>query len=371
MKFAVFSLVVHKEVDGKLYGYAPYIREMDIWTKYADRVFVVGHHSKSTELDPMDLAYEHPNVRLVSVPTFHTKTLFQLVRTLVLAPFMMLKMAGVMMKCDHLHFRCPSNVSALAAVVQVVFPSKPKVTKYAGNWDPNSDQPRGYRFQKWLLSNTFLTKKMKILVYGEWTDQSRYVQPFMSATYFENEKIKYYKRDYSKKLEFVFTGSLVVGKRPLLAIQIIERLIAQGFDCELHMFGEGNLRSQLTEYISKNDLSWVILHGNQSKAIIMNKLKIAHFAILPSKSEGWPKAIAEGMFFGAIPISTRISCLPWMFDQGKRGILIEADAEQAANKIMSVLTGSDLDEMSYKALMWSQHYTVDRLESEIKTIMKA
>ena len=39
--------------------------------------------------------------------------------------------------------------------------------------------------------------------------------------------------------------------------------------------------------------------------------------MLPSKSEGWPKAIAEGMFWGAIPVATRVSCLEYMLDKGE------------------------------------------------------
>ncbi len=31
------------------------------------------------------------------------------------------------------------------------------------------------------------------------------------------------------------------------------------------------------------------------------------------------------MFFGVIPIATAVSCVPFMLDYGKRGILIEAN----------------------------------------------
>jgi glycosyltransferase involved in cell wall biosynthesis len=97
----------------------------------------------------------------------------------------------------------------------------------------------------------------------------------------------------------------------------------------------------------------------------------AHFTILPSKSEGWPKAIAEGMFFGAIPISTKISCLPWILDFGKRGILIEPSVDSAVNTIIDSLEKGDLhlNQLSKKALEWSQQYTVDRLESEISKLV--
>ena len=93
---------------------------------------------------------------------------------------------------------------------------------------------------------------------------------------------------------------------------------------------------------------------------------------MPSKSEGWPKAIAEGMFFGAIPISTRISCLPWILDDGKRGILIDSDLNNAVIAIVEDLNKGDayLNTMSKNAQDWSQEYTVDRLEHEIEKVVK-
>ena len=67
--------------------------------------------------------------------------------------------------------------------------------------------------------------------------------------------------------------------------------------------------------------------------VIKEVLKKSDFLILPSKSEGWPKAIAEAMFFGTIPIATKISCVPYMLGYGKRGILIEPDVDKATKSI--------------------------------------
>ena len=66
----------------------------------------------------------------------------------------------------------------------------------------------------------------------------------------------------------------------------------------------------------------VTLHGNVDTETIKVALKQAHFVVLPSKSEGWPKAIAEGMLWGAIPVATSVSCLEYMLDKGNRGILL-------------------------------------------------
>ena len=66
----------------------------------------------------------------------------------------------------------------IGAIVNILFPNKQKTAKYAGNWDPKSKQPWSYRLQKWILSNTFLTKNMQVLVYGEWPNQTKNIKPF-------------------------------------------------------------------------------------------------------------------------------------------------------------------------------------------------
>ncbi|APY07537.1 glycosyl transferase [Winogradskyella sp. J14-2] len=369
---AIFTLVTHKKKEGKLYGYSPYVSEINMWSSHFENIIVVGCFSKSKDIDRLEKPYAHNNVELLEVPVFNIKSILGVIKLVLNLPLMVYKMAKAMQRADHLHFRCPSNVSAVAALIQVFYPKKNKTTKYAGNWDPKSNQPMGYRFQKWLLSNTLLTKNMKVLVYGDWKDKSSYVVPFMSATYNESEKIEYKKRDFSGHLKFVFTGAMVTGKRPLLTIKIIEALIHNGFSSELHMFGDGPLIDDAKSYIKSHGLEdAVFIYGNQPKEQVKQCLLNAHFTILPSKSEGWPKAIAEGMFFGAIPISTKISCLPWILDFGKRGILIEPSADSAVKIIIDELEKGDLhlNQLSKKALEWSQQYTVDKLELEISKLV--
>jgi glycosyltransferase involved in cell wall biosynthesis len=367
MKLAIFTLVEHKIVDGKFYGYAPYVREMNLWTNYVDDVIVVGLKAKDNTVTDIDLAYSHPNIQFVEVPSFNIKSIQEIFKTLLSFPSIFFKMFKVMKKADHLHLRCPSNVSAIAAIVQIFFPRKPKTTKYAGNWNPRCFQRIGYWCQKALLRNTFLTKNMKVLVYGEWKNQTKNVYPFMSATYHNSERVAHIPRVYNKELNFIFIGSMVIGKRPMLTIQIIQGLRDKGYNCKLHMYGDGVLMDELKAYVDENELNDVVyLYGNQSKEVVREAIKKSHFTILPSKSEGWPKAIAEGMFFGAIPISTKISCLEWILDYGKRGVLIEAELDAAVIEISKCIEKNDLETMSKLAQEWSQVYTLDKLDKEIK-----
>ena len=144
----------------------------------------------------------------------------------------------------------------------------------------------------------------------------------------------------------------------------------KGIEVRLDLFGEGILKGELLDYIKTNQLNRIVkIHGNQSKEVIKRALNKAHFSILPSKSEGWPKAIAEAMFFGVIPIATKVSCVPKMLDDGKRGILIVPEVNAAVLTIEETLKHKDLKRMSKLASDWSQTFTLEYFESEIKKLL--
>ncbi|WP_348636742.1 glycosyltransferase [Flavobacterium anhuiense] len=100
-------------------------------------------------------------------------------------------------------------------------------------------------------------------------------------------------------VKFIFVGSLVIGKNPLYAVELIGQLIKLGHKATLEMYGEGPEKNNLESYIQTNYLEdYIFLKGNQNKEVIKEAYLKSHFVILPSNSEGWPKAIAEGMFWG-------------------------------------------------------------------------
>ena len=162
----------------------------------------------------------------------------------------------------------------MGCFVQILFPKKTKTAKYAGNWDPNAKQPISYKLQKWILSNTFLTRNMQVLVYGNWEQQSKNIKPFFTASYSNSEIITPIQRDYNGVLNFIFVGSLVAGKRPLLAIQIVEALHKEGKHVCLDLYGDGNLKEELQKNgveIKKNcTIEDFVLKANKVTEIVTN-----------------------------------------------------------------------------------------------------
>lgn len=354
--------------DGLFQSYPPYVDEMDVWFKYADEVKIIAPFTRPFALFLKPFASQ--KISRYYIPFISAHNISYLLLSIIKFPIVIFQLFRAMIWANHIHLRCPGNVSLLGCIVQIFFPNKRKSTKYAGNWDPNSNQPWTYRLQQTILRNTFLTQNMQVLVYGEWPNETKNIVPFMTASYYDAEKISFEPKDYSKTLGFVFTGMLVEGKRPLLTIQIIEALYQKGVSVLLHIYGDGPLMPQLKAYVKTNNLEAVVLfYGNCEKKVIKAALIAAHFSILPSKSEGWPKAIAEGMFFGCIPIATRVSCVGWMLGEGTRGILIQPELEAAVAQIVVVLEHENLNAMSEGTMRWSQQYTFDRLEKGIKKIL--
>ena len=374
MKFCVITHVEHVKYNNQYFGYAPYIREMNIWLKYVDKVLIVAPIENKT-LNVIQEPYIHQNLEFIKVSRFDIISIKSILVTLIRLPLIIRNIYQAMNESDHIHLRCPGNIGLLGCLVQMFFPNKKKTAKYAGNWDPNAKQPLSYKVQKWILSNTFLTRNMQVLVYGEWTNQTKNIKPFFTATYSEQEvqKSKVESRKFSSNtsIRFLFVGALVKGKQPLYAVKLLKCLKERGIDVYLDLYGEGAERGSLENYIKINQLSDIIcINGNQSKETVLNAYQSAHFLILPSKSEGWPKVVAEAMFWGCVPVATRVSSVPYMLDFGNRGILLEMELKSDLDKIAQLIGNTqDYILKSEKAMEWSRKYTLEYFDTEIKKLI--
>ena len=370
MNFVIITHVQHIKENSKYYGYAPYVREMNIWLKYVDKVTVVAPIEK-TKLDNIYLAYQHKNFDFIAVSNFDTTSFLNSIQTLFKLPSILFYVFLAMKNADHIHLRCPGNMGLLGCFVQILFPKTPKTAKYAGNWDPNAKQPFSYTLQKWILNNTFLTKNMQVLVYGKWEGSSKNIKPFFTATYPESKKENIVPRSLKQQLNFVFVGTLSIGKMPLYAIQLVENLKKHGVAVQLCIYGEGVLRTDLEKYIESNNLAaYIFLKGNQNKESIEQAYKASHFMILPSKSEGWPKVVAEAMFWASLPLTTNVSCVNYMIDDQKRGRLLNLTLEKDTRLVLDLIENeAEYIKMCEQARNWSQHFTTEFFEKEIVKLL--
>ncbi len=371
MRFLVVTLAptLLKE-DGHLYSYAPYVNEMNIWFSAADNVTILSPNSHKGEL--LLAPFTRNDIDVQAVRTIAFNSFGRSIISLLSLPYIFLKLFKEFSKADHIHLRCPGSIGFLGVIVQIFFPKKTKTAKYAGNWDPSAKQPISYRLQKWLLNNTSLTKNMQVLVYGEWPNQSKNIKSFFTATYRNSKTKETVQRTIQEPYRFLFVGMLTIGKHPLYAVQLIENIHRSGVKCSLDFYGDGAERASLDTYIKENGMEDVVtLHGNKDADTVEAAYKTSDFLVLPSQSEGWPKVVAEAMFWGVITIVSKVSCVPWMLDYGKRGALLSMELSEDTNALKKLIADkSGLREMSQEAMDWSRQYTIDDFETEIKKIVE-
>ena len=368
MKIAVITHVTHIKENDFFYAYGPYVKEMNIWFKYVDKVVIVAPITEKLRT-PIDLKYNHNIISFYKVPSFSLISVSEIIKTIIRLPQLICNVFLAMKKADHIHLRCPGNMGLLGCLVQMLFPHKKKTAKYAGNWDPKSKQPLTYRIQKWILNNTFLTKNMTVLVYGEWEGSSKNIKPFFTASYKESEKEEVLtKTMHDPIIEFLFVGTLSLGKQPLYAIKLVQQLALNHKNIRLKLYGDGVLKNEIENYIQLNSLQNIVnVLGNQDSEVIKKAYQKSHFLILPSKSEGWPKVVAEAMFWGCLPIVTNVSCVSGMLNNNERGVMLTMELAKDIKNVMELIlySNDEYDKRVINAMSWSRRYTVDFFDKEI------
>jgi glycosyltransferase involved in cell wall biosynthesis len=370
LKFCILTHVVHKKKQNQFYAYGPYVKEMNLWLDAEDKLIVVAPLNVNLEIDNIDLAYIYPYIKFIRIPEIEFTSIQKSIISFLKIPMVLFGIFQGMILSNHIHLRCPGNIGLIASFIQILFPWKIKTAKYAGNWDPKSPQPLTYKIQRWILSSKQLTKNTQVLVYGEWKNQSKNIKPFFTASYWSKDIIPVSEKDISGKLKLMFVGSLIPSKNPMLSAQIAKELIDLGKDIELNYYGEGSERKRLEDYILENNLSdSVFIHGNVNSNTLIGAYEDAHFLLFISKSEGWPKVVAESMFWGCVPITTAVSCVPWMLGKGERGYLVNEKKEDIINIIQSI-SQDEFIQKSLEASVWSRKFTLDKFAAEVKKMVE-
>jgi colanic acid/amylovoran biosynthesis glycosyltransferase len=145
-------------------------------------------------------------------------------------------------------------------------------------------------------------------------------------------------RDDSRPLKIISVGNLFPKKGHEYLIRACRRLKQKGYVFECEIIGSGNLHEALLREIDDHGLgSCVRLLGEQHNETVKQKLKEADiFALacidardIGENLDGIPVALMEAMALGLPSVSTSLSGIPELIDQGGAGLLIPEKDEQA------------------------------------------
>jgi colanic acid/amylovoran biosynthesis glycosyltransferase len=149
--------------------------------------------------------------------------------------------------------------------------------------------------------------------------------------------------------KLVNVGRLSEQKGQLLLVRAAAILRDRGYDFELVIVGDGQMRAAIEEQINKRGLSeYVRITGYLSNQDVRRELESARALVLPSFAEGLPVVIMETLALGRPVISTYIAGIPELVEPGVNGWLVPAGAAEPLVDAMTDLLSlgaAELDRM--------------------------
>ncbi|MDR7092351.1 glycosyltransferase family 4 protein [Hydrogenophaga laconesensis] len=140
----------------------------------------------------------------------------------------------------------------------------------------------------------------------------------------------------------VCVGRLCEQKGQLLLLDAVRQLRDRGEDLHLVLAGDGEMRDELEQFISRHGLqSQVSITGWISSERVKQELQAARVMVLPSFAEGLPVVIMEAMALGRPVLTTSIAGIPELVRHGTDGWLVPAGDVGALVDMLSRALATD------------------------------
>ncbi len=274
-------------------------------------------------------------------------------------------------RAGYVHARGPSH-PALITIMLSLFDVKRKYWyKYAGNWS-GKRRPFTYKLQKMLLAKT--KDNCRITVNGKWENMGRNVLSFENPCFTEEELrqalTETKDKDFDSNLVMLFVGNLYTDKGVLNLTEALKGNEWRAKISECYIIGDGPLYSEVLAHTQNINGIKVTVTGKLNRESLNEYYKKAHFLILPSQSEGFPKVIAEAASYGCIPIVPDISAIPQYIQTGINGYLLSDNTPETIKAaVLDLITQYNLKELSRNVgkmcSTFTYEYYTERVRSEI------
>jgi glycosyltransferase involved in cell wall biosynthesis len=235
------------------------------------------------------------------------------------------------------------HTNLFAAALRVVSPV-PLIVSFRGNplVDNVSGQPRKTVACKWVYeradcvisnSQTALSEARKagVRIQAE-ALVGNIVQPALRANPCAHPTVT----------RIAAAGSLKAIKGHDVLIRSLGQLVAEGFQCELHLAGDGPERPVLEALVQKLDLQSRV-HFLGEIEDVGGLLATSHIFVQPSLMEGLSNSLLEAMAAGLPVVATNVGAIPEYVCHGRTGFLVPPkDTAALAGRLRELLVNPAL-----------------------------
>jgi glycosyltransferase involved in cell wall biosynthesis len=370
-RLVIVSNVVHYRAGGKFWAYAPYAREIEMWADLFDSVLIAAPCRDEKPLgDCVPIA--RGNVEMAPQREAGGDTLVAKLKLAGALPKIVWELASAMRQGDAVQIRCPSNLGLIGSVIAPLF-AKHRVAKYAGQWNNTPQDGLGLRFQRFMLRSRWWGSP--VTVYGDWPGQPAHIIPFFNSALTDSQLhqagASAKNRSVDQLRHVVFTGRLTRAKNVDVLLKALGRISAEGISFTASILGDGPELSPLKKLTAELKLeSRVEFLGGVEFDKVVEVLGRSGVLVLASQTEGWPKALVEGMAFGLVAIGSDVGLVANILGENRGFVVPPGDVDALANVLREVLSQPEkYADMRSHAATWAGRYSIEYLRDSLQALL--
>lgn len=355
--------------NGTFYGFNAVVNEIKSFENLFEEIIWIGYNYPDRHEDKTLIKIESANVKVILLHKIGGKSIVDLMNIFINYPIFFFKIFKYVVKANVIHTRAPSHPAFIATVLSFFIKNKIWWHKFAGSWNATT-LPFFYKFQRDLLLKA---KHSKVTINGFWDNQPSHCLSFENPCLMDEDIVFGTKniesKNFKDKFTLCFIGRLDEAKGVDVILKSLEKIGLEKIK-KVHFIGNSEKRNFFEEKASFLDKK-VIFHGILNKQDVHHILAESHFLLLPSKSEGFPKVIAEAACYGTIPIVSNVGSISHYIDDSN-GFLWERNSATSYDLILDKAFNEDtisLERKAKKLSIQAKKFTftnyVSKLQSEI------
>ena len=355
-------------INGNWYIFNAVANELHCISELFESITIILSDYSNEEVD-LSLNLLDIKIKVIVLPKIGGNKLVSKIKTVIILPLYGFQIIKNLFFNDSVHLRGPNTVTLLTMFILPFFRFKTVWFKYATNWN-NAKSTVNYKFQKWVLTKVLV--RTKVTINGFWANLPAHIMPFENPCLTElqvlngDQIIK--SKQYYAPYELVFVGRIEEAK----GVDILLDFIGQIDNAEIsffHVIGEGVLKSKLEKALNSRGISNKF-YGNLAQVELFEILKKSQCMLLPSKSEGFPKVLAEAMNFGCISIASSVGSISHYIKDGESGIIMNdisvSGLIEAWKNFLNLKSEAKL-RMVQNGIKVSQKFTFEKYLHNLKT----
>jgi glycosyltransferase involved in cell wall biosynthesis len=367
-KLVIISHTLHSNTScNELVGWGPTVNEINFLSQYWEEVIHVACLNEG-KADGSLLPYTSENIKFHAIPTFGGKSLKEKLTVFTRSIAILKIILASVNEASHVQIRVPMGIGIYVLPFFLFVPRKFILwVKYANNWQHFSSS-FGYRYQRWFLKRNYLN--CSVTINGIWPQQQRHLKSFENPCIRTDQIVKgsSINKEFNGPFKLVFAGRLESAKGIDLLIEILDKIPKNKIK-EWVFLGDGPMKNTLIMKFKQHGINARFL-GFVSQNNVHKELKNAHFLVLPSKSEGFPKVVAESWNYGCIPICSAVGSIPHYLINGENGFLLPNLSKEGLCKVLSdvlIMKSEDvLARISIKGKEMATIFTFDYYLEQLK-----